>query len=115
MLTSADWHIVGCSHGLSAGNNDDRSAGGLRSFRGGSRLDGGGRAGSGEGRDGDSHGVFSWGAMLVIFCQRSLERCVLTLATYVATSRNIVEATSDIMDACCEDVSSGTRFGSIQQ
>jgi len=63
MLTSADWHIVGRSHGLSARNDDDGSAGGLRSFKRGSRLDGGGRAGRGEGCDGDSHCVFSWGAM----------------------------------------------------
>jgi hypothetical protein len=60
MLTSADWHIVGCSHGLSARNDDDGSAAGLGSFRRGSRLDGGGRAGCGVGRDGDSHCVFSW-------------------------------------------------------
>lgn len=42
-------------------------------------------------------------------------RCVLTLVSYVATCRNAVEATSDIMDACHEDVSSGTSLGSIQE
>ena len=57
ILTSAGWHIVGCSGGLSARNDDDRGARRLRGSRRGSRLSGGGRAG----RDGDSHGFFVCG------------------------------------------------------
>ena len=59
MLTSAGWHIVGCSRRLSARDNDYGSARGLRSFRRSGWLSGDGRAGLGEGRDSDSHGFFA--------------------------------------------------------